>query len=329
MEREKTLERKTWIDILKGILILFVIWGHTTTNSLVLNWLSSFYMPCFFILSGWLIKKEGKLKKFVYKKVRGVLFPYFCFALLWVLFCFLKNFIVESDFNLFRALLSIVLPYSGRVGGSAYNLWFLPCLFLSQILIAVVVYGKGLGKVIAILAWTIFLMLGIFVKNYCSLLYATALASVFVGFGFYISNYFVPKLKSRKVGLQIMTAVIGGFTHISCLILNVVILKNTLDFSAASFGIVPIYMLGGLGGSVFFIGIVSILKDIPPLEYVGKNSLVYYALHYEILAIVGFVVFKFIGDSLLMEIIIFVLTLVLTTVVVWIYNKLKIEKLFT
>ena len=113
MEKTKVSGRKGWIDVLKGVLILFVIFGHTTTNSVVQNWLSSFYMPCFFILSGWLMKKEGEAGLFIRKKIKGILFPYFCFALIWVLFCFAKNFILESGFDIFRALVSIILPYSG------------------------------------------------------------------------------------------------------------------------------------------------------------------------------------------------------------------------
>ncbi len=328
MEGRKVLERKGWIDILKGILILFVIFGHTTTNSVVLNWLSSFYMPCFFILSGWLMKKEGDASLFIRKKIKGILFPYFCFALIWVLFCFVKNFILESEFDIFRALLSIILPYSGRIGGNAYNLWFLPCLFLSQALVAILIYEKWIWKIIASIVWFTFLILGIFVSPYCSLLYATAMASIFVGLGFYISNYLLPKIKEKSNIPLVASIILGGGVHISCLLLNEFILKNTLDFSAASFGLFPIYLLGALGGSIFFIAIISRIKKMVLLEYIGKNSLVYYALHYEVLAIVSFVASTLIDIDLLITAMTFILTLVLTTVVVRSYNKLNIGKLF-
>ena len=324
----KETERKTWIDLLKGLLILFVILGHTTTNKIVINWLSSFYMPCFFMLSGWLMKKEGDAKQFICKKIKGILFPYIFFALVWVLFCFAKNLRIESGFNIFGALLSIVLPYSGRIGGNAYNLWFLPCLFLSQTLVALFVYKKKFWKLFIGMILGIFFVLGILVTSYCSLLYATAVASIFVGLGFYISNEFLPKVQKRIETLLVWLFFIVGGLHIGLLTLNLYLTNTILDFSAASFGILPIYMLCALCGSLFFIGVISRIKKAPSLEYIGKNSLVYYALHYEVLAVTSFVIVKFISQEFLTAVVSFILTLALTTVVVWIYNKLNVGKLF-
>ena len=318
--------RKIWIDILKGLLILFVIIGHTTQNKLVTNFLSSFYMPCFFIVSGFLMKKTMVIRKFIIKKVKGLLLPYFFFALIWVLFCFLKSFVVESDFNIFRALLSILLPYSGSLGGNAYNLWFLPCLFFAQILVALIIYGKLILKIVAGIVWCTFLILGICISPYCSLLYATAVASIFVGIGFYISNYILSKLKKGRFPMWAMA--VGAAMNVGSLLLNECLFKTVLEFSAASFGVLPIYILGAIGGSIFFISITSRLKSVKPLEYIGKNSLIYYALHYEVLAVVGYIIETFLSGDLLITISSFILTLLFTTVLVWGYNKLNIGKFF-
>lgn len=329
MNREQIVERKKWIDILKGVLILFVVLGHTTTNSVILNWLSSFYMPCFFILSGWLMKKDDRAKLVICKKAKAILFPYFCFALLWVLFCFAKNLIViNSDFNIFRALLSIILPYSGSPGGNAYNLWFLPCLFLSQALISIFIYEKFLYKVLIGIMWLAYIVLGVCFTPYFSLLYATAIASVFVWLGFYISNYFLPKVKEKYSKLLAVVTLLGGVLHIACFIVNVFLLGNILDFSVGSFGNFLIYILGALGGSIFCIGITNRIKRFFMLEYIGKNSMVYYALHYEVLAVVSFLVKKFVNADYLTTISSFIFTLVITTIIVWVYNKFNIDKLF-
>lgn len=201
-------------------------------------------------------------------------------------------------------------------------------MFLSQALVAILIYKKWIWKILASILWATFLILGITVTPYCSLLYATAMASIFVGLGFCISNYLLPKMKEKSNKLLDIAIILGVVVHIVCLILNVILLRNKLDFSAASFGVLPIYILGALGGSIFFIGIVSRIKKMVVLEYIGKNSLVYYALHYEVLAIVSFVASKLVNMDLLITVIVFILTLVLTTAVVWIYNKLNIGKLF-
>lgn len=321
-------ERTAWIDMVKGVLILFVILGHTTTNRFFLNWISSFYMPCFFFISGWLMKKEGRAKLFVCKKAKSVLLPYVFFALLWVLFCYVKSFVVEGDFSVFRALLSIVLPYSGSTGGNVYNLWFLPCLFLAQVIVAVWVYEKRIFKIAATVVFLAFFALGILVRPYCSLLYAAAIAALFVGIGFYIPHYVLPNIQKKAKGMLLGAVLLGGALHGVCWLLNAVVLGHVLDFSAASFGILSIYLLGALGGSFFLVGTTSRFKRMRLLEYIGKNSLVYYGLHYEVLAGVGFFVSKLVKGDFLIAIMTFVVSLILTTVVVWLYNRLNIGKLF-
>ena len=114
MELKENNTRVLWVDILKGLLILLVILGHVTSNVHIKNYISTFYMPCFFILSGWFMKKNGNVCTFVKKRIKSILFPYIFFSLIWIAFSFLKKFIIESDFDIFKALISILLPYSKR-----------------------------------------------------------------------------------------------------------------------------------------------------------------------------------------------------------------------
>ncbi len=110
--------------------------------------------------------------------------------------------------------------------------------------------------------------------------------------------------------------------------LNGSIFNNLLDFSAGSFGVIRIYLLGAISASFLLIGLSYKMKSFKALEYMGKNSLVFYALHYEVLAIVSFMLMKFIKTDLIATIFTFVITLFATTLVVMFYNKLKIGKLF-
>ena len=50
-------KRVDWLDIAKGLAMLIVIAGHTTNSSIVFNYIYSFHLPFFFILSGYTIKK--------------------------------------------------------------------------------------------------------------------------------------------------------------------------------------------------------------------------------------------------------------------------------
>ena len=322
-------QRKGWIDICKALLIVGVMLGHTVTNKVLLNFLSTFYMPCFFVLSGFLMKKDRNAQEFICKKIRSILLPYLFFAVIWVLFSFIKSLAIESDFKFFRALISIVLPYSGSPNGNAYNLWFLPCLFLAQSLVAIFIYGNNIMKIISGAVWALFFALGICIQPYCSLLYATAIACLFVFSGFIIRNYLFPKYKqSSQKHLQKWIVIIAGILYLACLIINVFLLKNTLDFSAGSFGELLLYLLGGLCGSLLVVRVASLMGNHTVLEYVGKNSLVYYALHYEVVAVVTFLAQKLITVVWVSQIVGFGATVLVTSIVVWLYNKAKIGKLF-
>lgn len=328
MEQGQELKRVQWVDILKGLLILFVILGHSVSNSHIKNYISTFYMPCFFILSGWFMKKKADLGIYTMKRVKSILLPYLFFSIIWILFCFLKNFIIETDFNIIKAFVSIFLPYSGRTGGNVYNLWFLPCLFFSQIIIAVIIYNKKILRLIGIFVWFLFLVLGIIVELYCSLLYAISIASIFVFFGFIIQNYVLIKIDNNANLWYVLSLVICLILNIVCFIVNVYCFNKTLDFSAGSFGILPVYLIGAISGSLFFILLFRKIKSFKPLEYIGKNSLVYYALHYVVLAVVGFLIERVIDINSVVSIISFAATSVITTLVVVIYNKLNVGKIF-
>lgn len=125
-------ERKKWVDITRGFLIIFVILGHSVNNSILKGILSSFYMPCFFILSGYVMYCEGLTWSLLWKRVKSILYPYFLFSIILIAMQTTKSIIMHSDYSITQALISIVLPYSGRIGGSVYQLWFLPCLFIGQ-----------------------------------------------------------------------------------------------------------------------------------------------------------------------------------------------------
>ena len=78
--------RQTWIDILKGIGILSVMWVHITGQ----HGLFIFALPLFFILPGYLYHPQPCLSYYLKKTVKRLLVPYFAFFCLivfkWLIF---------------------------------------------------------------------------------------------------------------------------------------------------------------------------------------------------------------------------------------------------
>lgn len=67
-------------DILKGVGILLVLWGHTFCPPLVRTTIYSFHMPLFFFASGCFFKRE-KLALTISKKFKRLLLPWIVFAI--------------------------------------------------------------------------------------------------------------------------------------------------------------------------------------------------------------------------------------------------------
>ena len=58
--------RNSWIDCLKGVAILLVIWGHTQRISPINTWVQTFHVPIFLVISGYLFcEKEKRISSFV------------------------------------------------------------------------------------------------------------------------------------------------------------------------------------------------------------------------------------------------------------------------
>ena len=54
--KELNKKRILWIDYAKAFAMFFVIFGHVNSGNYLTNWIYSFHMPLFFLLSGITLK---------------------------------------------------------------------------------------------------------------------------------------------------------------------------------------------------------------------------------------------------------------------------------
>ena len=74
-------DRINWIDMAKGYGILGVIIGHISTPGITV-WIYTFHIPLFFFMSGFLFNTNYSLVVFLNRKIKALLIPYFCLAIL-------------------------------------------------------------------------------------------------------------------------------------------------------------------------------------------------------------------------------------------------------
>lgn len=129
------------VDALKGMLIIFVVFAHTIQlnhplhdNSYLYLTFSSFAMPLFMLLSGFIVSSQlcntlwGYLKKYTLR----LIVPFF----VWAVFSY-GFYLLYNDHRLPAAMFDVSLPvYLWNTAKSPGNgLWFLWVLFLNSVLL--------------------------------------------------------------------------------------------------------------------------------------------------------------------------------------------------
>lgn len=78
-------------DIAKGIGIILVVIGHQNIPHSVTNWIFSFHMPLFFILSGFFFSSKRKFYEIFKRRVKSLIIPYVFLCLEFYLILFFKR----------------------------------------------------------------------------------------------------------------------------------------------------------------------------------------------------------------------------------------------
>lgn len=78
----KSICRMEWADVAKGIGIFLMVMGHSGLPNCMHDWIYSFHMPFFFILSGYFFR-SGKynVKEYSIKKFNSIIVPYVFFVI--------------------------------------------------------------------------------------------------------------------------------------------------------------------------------------------------------------------------------------------------------
>lgn len=309
--------RIQWIDLAKALGIILVCYGHLRNGDGESVWLPAldssisfvylFHMPLFFLLSGLTVSTRRNWRNFVITKAKTLLIPYYFYSL----------------YFLAKPIAILIIPSLGETFRSSH-----PYSVAYQFY-DVFVNGNGLWFLMA-LFWAELAVYGILKLTESSWIHAI------VGIALIISYFAVTALfPSITVPFQLLRAVeVVGFM---CLGFAVKPLLLRCNRTIASTGFVVLVVLLGVVGSLalsassfnsvyacaaaiagaFAVTFLSIcIAHCSLLQYVGKNSLVYYAVNALTLNIVKFGAFKVIripGTELAVALQ-FVLGLLLTVV---------------
>ena len=138
----RVVDRDSTFDFAKGFGMLLVMFAHINYTEPIHTIIYSFHMPLFFIISGMLFdaSKHFSFKPFLFRRIKSILLPYIIFSIIsLVVTVIIQGLTFPNDFsiaNIIKEILKIVLDRTYKDLSVINNpaLWFLPCLFVIEIL---------------------------------------------------------------------------------------------------------------------------------------------------------------------------------------------------
>ena len=271
---EKDKKRIEFIDLAKGVCILLVVLYHSGID---VNCLISLRMPLYFVLSGMFFKMYGGFGDLLIRKINKLLVPFLFFYLgAYVLFYFLSLFAPSLLITQSKGIMDV---FSQR---ELFNdpIWFLLCLFWSNILFSFACTMASKMKILLPLTIIVFSCLGwvlgesnIFVPLYLD----GALTSLpFFYFGYLLKNN-SSLLNTNKYERWNMVFIIllCGLTYSASFMFNPSI---AFLYNAVEGGIIAYF--------VAFCSVLALLllckkiKHIPFISYLGKYSIIILCTHH-------------------------------------------------
>lgn len=297
----KNSNRDVTIDIMKAIGIILVVLGHTYHHS---GFIYLFHMPLFFILSGATLIYSRNIN--IKKRFGRIIVPYLIFSIL----SFLYWFIIESKFRpihdtpIFMGFLGElpiklqqfinIFTAENALYSFAYNvvLWFLPCLFIADL-----IYSRIRDKKIE---WIIIIGLiaiyYLWIEKLPCLLWCSNIAILavpFIAMGYHSYKYITFLTSTRCLFKNIMLL----FISLCCIGIIIKVANpniNMMDNIIPPFYLFyPTAIIGCL--IVFSFSKIVISKHtffLKHIQYLGENSLIIMCIHEPIKRIVLVLVSK-------------------------------------
>lgn len=257
--------RIRWVDNAKALGIFLVILGHEIQEPYLKQYIYSFHMPVFFFISGYLFNPSKYTpRQFIQKRFKTLIIPYLCFAFLSLLFWLLvvRRLSIGGESLAVAPIKPLIGVFYG-IGSGDWKvplnqaLWFLPCLFVVEIVFYFVKQWYVLP------AFAIAGYLVTFLSFRLPWSADTALtAIVFYGIGYLYKEKWEAWLSRKDLPLLLAVSLIFCF------------LNSRVDMNNLAYGNVLYFYISALAGILFYVKLCELVETNKVIEYVGSNTVI-------------------------------------------------------
>jgi fucose 4-O-acetylase-like acetyltransferase len=281
-------KRILWIDYSKTIGIFLVILGHIKIAPEYSQFIYSFHMPLFFIISGFL-EKNKSIKETIIVGLKTLLIPYLIMYLLSFIIWIPSRILWHKELYENEAMLNglVLKPLVGMLFGVGYDtrystmmnipLWFLFGLFFVKIIHSVLIKifrGKAILYVIASIG--IIGLVYLLKQTGVDLLFS--IDSAIMTFPFFATGYLCKKFNglNSKIVLNIIIINISfGLTLLLCKY------NGRIDINGFNYGKnIIIFYISGISGTVMTICISMLFnKRLKIITIISNGTIFILAFH--------------------------------------------------
>lgn len=332
--------RIIWADYVKAFTIWLMVLGHSSLhNAPMMNYITSFHVPVFFLISGFF--EKGKERPFTTRIKKGwkqIIVPFIFFNVIGLFSCWVSPYLhPELYYNIhgykliLNALTGIFLmddfvtPYSYLPVGPT---WFLISLFICKVLFGCYVEIINVANKYKYILMILFLF--IVYLLYQPQIHFASFDSAALAFPFYILGFYINKsqILIKRIHLSYL---LMGFI-LSSLLLYYLSQKNGfVGVDGGNYGqSIFLFYFNAILGSLMIISLSKIILLKEPknkfLSSIGENTLTILGVHISMLYIIKFCFVKIFSFdmnniSTLTSIIISIMTLMLSLYIAFVLNK--------
>ncbi len=340
-------ERKGYIDAVKGLLMLFVIWSHSRAWVDIGYFLTAGYMGSFFFLTGYTtVHWDRKFSEYAFGKIRRLLIPYIIYGTFLIIYYIVNN-IIRGSISLESFLLCI-----GGFGYNAYKFiktsdiilmvcdnntfWFITTMLISSIISYIVLRAiRNNDKKIRVVVIILLLLATVFFDYVLrGLLLPWGVDTAFIGSililigAVYRKNgdsTLFQRLKGNKYAILIM------YIGMLSLYLFLVHINPGINMAVKEFGeygivsLILFVVVSSLEAILLLIIFrrISITRNrvTPILEWIGKHGITYMTIQIFTIRRINAIAFRFTDNQYLVGYISVVGTLFMGFILSKIYAK--------
>lgn len=292
-------DRILWVDTVKAIGMFFIVLGHFFPPY-ISAWIYTFNVPLFFVMSGFLAKKEENWSAFFRKNLNGLIIPFVLLSVIINVPYLIANF--TDCHKMLYCLVGILGGFHSIDGmNGCMNMWFVYCLLVVKIMFQCSSFNKH-----SLMGASACCIAGMVAYHLSGVHYKWAVSNVLYAFPYFVLGFWMKKKDWAKF----------LFCNIKSCKLNFALSALALSSAfVASYNGVAYTYEGGVGKSLIVMTLCSVINIVAMIRFsyaiqhfksgimctISQGSIIILAFHLWFVYPMGRVVTHFLKDIPVLE----------------------------